>query len=1227
MAINKRLLVKPPSSGVTPSKNFKTVIYTGNGGTQAITGVGFQPDFVWIKCRSTSHSHFAADSTRGANKYVMPNETSAELTRSDQIQSFNTDGFTLAGNGDVNGSGKTYVAWCWKSGGGTTSSNTDGTNITSTVQVNSDAGLSIVKWTGDGNASSKVGHGLGVKPDMIITKALGEANDWNVNHIGIPNEIVYLQSSNAAFSGGGTNGLFGYYNLNTTTTFEFINGSSSVNNVNKNNIDYIAYCFHNVDGFSKFGSYTGNGSANGPIVKTGFEPAFLMVKGSSNSGSWLIFDNKRNTTNPRTKILYADSGTTETTNSNIKVDFLSNGFQLTGNDTDYNGSGRTYIYMAFAADPDTEAPTLASSFNIETYTGNGAARNIDVGFPAGFVWLKARNSSGEWHNLQDVVRGATKHVYSNGSNAQDTTSNGLTAFTSTGFSLGSANGFNNSSSTYVAWAFKADDNESTIEEVIDDVDAKAIYTLESNANDVTGNYNATASGITYSSGKFGNAATYSGTNASSGSKIYVSNNIYGSSTSTFTVSLWIKCTNTSGEIPIAGNGGTIGGTTGYAIYLNSGKLALTFRTDPNQDFYADTTSINDGAWHHVALTCNNGDWVLYLDNSVNASGTTSNWTGNPTPTFDTYFGNRWNRNESGVIAGQIDQIRIYDSPLTAASITNLYNETTSQNSTLDIGTQAIVSGQSIVSPNANAGFSIVKYEGQTNLQKIPHGLSAAPNMIIAKNISDSGTSWTVYHSALGAGKILRLESTGAAITNDVFWGGSSNAPTATTFTVGVQNDTNAEDGSNNDIIAYCFHDVTGYQKFGSYTGDGSAGKAITTGFKPDFVLIKSTVGNDNWRLYDTRRGITSGGYLEPNRSDADDTSNAPNLTMTATGFTITSGGVSVGNNVNGNLYIYWAVAKNVPSNTTLANSFKAVAYNGNGGTQSITGLGFKPDLVWIKQRSGTQDQMWYDNNRGAGHYISSNNNNAQGYANSTVTSFDSDGFSVGSSNSENQNSQTFVAWCWKAGNTWQSNIDGTIPSTVNANTANGFSIVKWTSTSSASDTIGHGLSSKPDVVLYKKLSSTGSWFWYTDIIDGSWDELVLNDTSAKSDFSGTYATSTTFKSVTSSAGADWISYCFHSVAGYSKFGKFNGTSSTQSITGLGFQPDWVMIKRYDGTENWYIQDSVRGSTKQVYSNLNNAEYDETGAITSFDSDGWTMGSYNGINNSGESYIYMAIKMN
>lgn len=1234
MGLNKRLIGAgaTASGALTPSENFKVVTYTGNGSARSITGVGFKPDMVWIKERSGTGWHMIQDSTRGVTKRLAPNSTNAESTDTNRITSFDSDGFTLGTDGDINENGETFVAWCWKANGGTTSSNTDG-SVTSTVQANTAAGFSIIKYTGNGSAGATIGHNLGVIPDMFIVKMLTDAgNNWRVYHKGI--DSTSPQNYNIALNSNSAR--FDRTEWNDTAPTSSVFSVSDHSSVNSNTKEYICYAFADTASFSKFGSYTGTGVTQS--IETGFEPAFLLSKRTSSTSDWYIIDNKRNTTNPRNNFINANTSDAEY-NPTYGVNFNSNGFTFIS--TDLNGTGQEWIYMAFAADPDTEAPTLASSFDIKTYVGTGNAQtvggyNFDLS-KGSLLWVKSRNAANNW-NQYDTIRGPKNRLVSNLSQAQDNLG-GLDGFTSDGFTL--RGGYDISQAyNYISYAWKADDNEPTIEEVIDDVDAKAIYTLESNANDVTGNYNATASGITYSTGKFGNAATYSGTNASSGSKIYVSNNIYGSSTSTFTVSLWIKCTNTSGEIPIAGNGGTIGGTTGYAIYLNSGKLALTFRTDPNQNFYADTTSINDNAWHHVALTCNNGDFVLYLDNSVNASGTTSNFSGNPTPTYDTYFGNRWNRNESGVIAGQIDQIRIYDSPLTAASITNLYNETQAQNSTLDIGTQAIVSAESIVSANANAGFSVVKYTGTyPTHQKIPHGLSAAPNMIMIKNLADSA-DWEVYHSATGNTGNLVLNDTAAFASNSGFMANTS--PTATVFTVGNDGYVN---GAGDGHIAYCFHDVAGYSKFGSYTSNAST--KITTGFQPDFFIFKY-IGGGDWYIQDatqTEGAVGSHGgnlikkYYVPNTTAVEDSVSTGGVEIMSDGFYPTNWF----DTTNG--VIYAAFKKNVPSNTTLANSFKAITYTGTGSSQSITGTGFKPDLVWIKQRSGTQDQMWYDNNRGAGHYLSSNNANAQGYANTTLTSFDADGFSVGSSNSENQSGQTFVAWCWKAGNTWQSNIEGSIPSITNTNTANGFSIVKYTGTG-ANTTVGHNLGAAPEVMIIKDLDNTRDWAVYHIGNTGSSgnaneERLKLNLDVATTTYApywnGTTPTSTVFslgnEGNVNTSGQNYIAYCWTPKSGYSKFGSYTGSGSNNNAISLGFQPDFVMVKRTNSTGGWLMFDSVRSGSNpindRIEANNNQAEQTNSGDkwlnfnSTNFEANG----SDSELNQSGGTYIYMAFKMN
>jgi len=1237
MAINKRLLVKPPSSGVTPSENFKVVLYTGNGGTQSITGVGFKPDFVWIKDRGADGYHAVHDSTRGATKGVFTNVNNAEYTG--LVTSLDTDGFTVnhtkdgSDNNTTNRNGGDFVAWCWKARGGTTSTNTDGSNIDSTVQVNANAGFSIVKWTGTGNAAHTVGHGLGATPNMVLSKNLDQADTWQVYHsgagilAGTSGTLLkyggHLDGSAAFNTSAGTHGA---WNTPSSTALTFSNGSSSIDNLNTNSEDYIAYCFADIDGFSKFSAYEGNGSANGPIVETGFEPAFVLVKGTSHSGSWIIFDNKRNTTNPRTKILYADSNTTDTTNANIKVDFLSNGFQLTGTDTDYNGDGRTYIYMAFAADPDTEAPTLASSFNIETWSGTGSSNSITgLGFAPNLVWLKQRGGT-TWHNIQDTINGATKHLYTNSDNALDTTSDGLTSFDSDGFTLGSGNGFNGSGQNMVAWTWKADDNEPTIF----NGSARTVYKFEDNANDVTGAYNATASNVSYVTGYFNKAAEFNGSNstmflASSGSSL-VDYDLDFSISLWFNVSSW--ATQASRDFLWTGGGTRIininlTGSTGLDVDIwNSGSHLVS------------TTGLSENTWYHLVFTRSKVNGMkLYIDGSIVDTNPYIGNAGSLSGKQDS-IGTYWDNTRNN-FTGKIDQFRIYDGVVTDDDVTALYAETASQNDDLTLGGPP----KTIISANANAGMSIVKYTGTyPTHQKIPHGLSAAPNVIIIKNLADSA-DWEVYHSGVGATKNFVLNDTAAPATNSGFM--ADTAPTATVFTVGNDGYVN---GAGDEHIAYCFHDVSGYSKFGTYTGNGSAGQAITTGFKPDFVLIKSTVGADNWRLYDTRRGITGGGYLEPNRSDADDTSNAPNINILSNGFEITAGGTSVGNNVNGNLYTYYAFAKNVPSNTTLANSFKAITYTGTGSSQSITGTGFKPDLVWIKQRSGTQDQMWYDNNRGAGHYLSSNNANAQGYANTTLTSFDADGFSVGSSNSENQSGQTFVAWCWKAGNTWQSNIEGSIPSITNTNTANGFSIVKYTGTG-ANTTVGHNLGAAPEVMIIKDLDNTRDWAVYHIGNTGSSgnaneERLKLNLDVATTTYApywnGTTPTSTVFslgnEGNVNTSGQNYIAYCWTPKSGYSKFGSYTGTGSSGNAQDIGFQPDFVIIKS-TAQYNWEIYDTQRPSGSiagryMLLANASDTEYTTSAVHIDITSTGFSFpNGYDGTNKSSQKFIYMAFKMN
>jgi len=332
------------------SSYFNTITYTGTGASLANTGVGFQPDWVWIKGRSGATDHGLYDAVRGVQKDLVSNATSAETTQTTGLTAFGSDGFTVGALAKLNTSAATYVAWNWL-GANTTVSNTSGT-ITSTVSANTTSGFSIVSYTGNGSSSATVGHGLGVTPAMIIIKNRSAVSQWMVKHKSLATDYnLQLNVTDAQVYLPSGTGQGGVGNLSSSSTFGFTSGTTGVNNVNNSGSSFIAYCFAEIKGYSKFGSYTGNGSADGTFVYTGFKPAYIMVKNTGNGGvnSWNIFDNARSTYNVLNARLYANSSASEGTGN--MCDFLSNGIKFRNTDTDYNGSANTYIYMAFAGNP------------------------------------------------------------------------------------------------------------------------------------------------------------------------------------------------------------------------------------------------------------------------------------------------------------------------------------------------------------------------------------------------------------------------------------------------------------------------------------------------------------------------------------------------------------------------------------------------------------------------------------------------------------------------------------------------------------------------------------------------------------------------------------------------------------------------------------------------------------------------------------------------------------
>ena len=324
--------------------HFNTVLYTGNGNSSnAITGVGFKPDFTWIKNRTNAQRHVWTDAVRGTNYQLASDSPNEQTNYSNSLTAFGSDGFTVGTDNGTNMTNQTLVAWNWKANG-QGSSNTNGSINTTYTSVNTTSKFSISRYTGTGS-NATVGHGLGVVPTMIFIKRItggGSGQLWTVYTSSVNEESRLVLNTNSGSEGGGS-----YFNNTSPTSSVFSIGTSST--VNTSGDDYICYAYADVKGYSKMGFYKGNGNANGTFAYTGFKPSFVMVKCSSNgSRSWSIFDNKRSSFNLGQNTLLADTtGVEQTSGGNGAIDILSNGFKMRNTDAGTNGSGLTYIYMAF----------------------------------------------------------------------------------------------------------------------------------------------------------------------------------------------------------------------------------------------------------------------------------------------------------------------------------------------------------------------------------------------------------------------------------------------------------------------------------------------------------------------------------------------------------------------------------------------------------------------------------------------------------------------------------------------------------------------------------------------------------------------------------------------------------------------------------------------------------------------------------------------------------------
>ena len=335
-----------------PSAHFQTTLYSGTGSTASVTNGGnsdLQPDWVWIKARNATRDHRLLDSTRGVQKELVSNSDAVEYTESTGLTAFQSDGFQHGGANGYGASGENYVAWQWKANGGTTTTNdassTGVGGLDSVYQANTTAGFSIVTYTGSGS-NTTVAHGLGNVPEVIIfKKRTDDTEDWLVYHHTQGNASAGKLNTNAAWETGSSS-LF-----DSTTPTSSVFSIKTNSKVNDSSDTYVAYCFSEVQGYSKFGFYKGNGLDDGPFIYTGFKPAWMMLRRTDNARPWFIFDNKRSPRNVMKIRLKADSDAADDTSNDNRIDFVSNGFKIRDDALEMAADGGSYIYIAFAEHP------------------------------------------------------------------------------------------------------------------------------------------------------------------------------------------------------------------------------------------------------------------------------------------------------------------------------------------------------------------------------------------------------------------------------------------------------------------------------------------------------------------------------------------------------------------------------------------------------------------------------------------------------------------------------------------------------------------------------------------------------------------------------------------------------------------------------------------------------------------------------------------------------------
>ena len=790
------------------SEGFNTVTWTGTGADNSISGIGFSPSFVWIKDRTDATAHYLFDVNRGALKDLYSNLTNAEYSAAQTLKSFDGDGFTLGNNTGVNGSADDMVAWCWEAG---TSFSNDASatgvgNVDSEGKTNTAKGFSIIKWTYSTSADNLIAHGLGAVPTWILIKSRTTAYNWDVYHSGLSaaSKRLILNSTGAEVAGF-------FDTTPTSTVFEYNTSAAT------NGDEMIAYCWTDISGYSKFGSYTGSGSAGKQVTGLGFKPAWLMIKSTTVSGgNWAIWDNTRSVVDPRNDALVANGSDAEfANNSSFSVDFLSDGFELNSNYGDVNQSSATYIYMAFA---DTREAAFFK--DVSTNGNNWTPVNLDYrdsvpdvptnNFAVGNPLSSTSNNTFAEGNLQVTGSGVNYYNY----------------LASMGMPTGGKYYFevysNRRDSSYWAVGICKPESFSHTMSVYNTAGSMAlqqgasVYYLNSTIGTTTNRYNSTAYLFSFAIDLDNNIFHFradGGTWENSGDPSGGSGGYaIASAMQGVTLIPWfgpnganIQILNFGQDSSFAGNHATSNsnadsnGHGSFAYAPPSGFLALCSQNLPDVEIIDGTEYFNTVLWTGNGASSRaisgvgfSPDFVWakqrgqaighVLYDSVRGVGNDKELSSNSTQA------------EGGGNSDQYGYLSSFDSDgFTGVDGTGSPNYYFNENSQTFVawnwlaGTafsnDASATGVGTIDSegqvNTTAGFSIVSYTGNaTSGATIAHGLSSVPQMLIVKR-RNAANGWAVYHEALGAGKEVYLNMTQAE-TSSNFW---ITSPTSSVFSV------------------------------------------------------------------------------------------------------------------------------------------------------------------------------------------------------------------------------------------------------------------------------------------------------------------------------------------------------------------------------------------------------------------------------------------------------------